>query len=330
MISLNSISNSNGFKVMWSLSLRRTCVAVSGLFLMSAGAAYAAGVTIQYANEAGTPLMTYSDVNCAQAVQFTDNGNNSYTLQCAPGGVTPPTVEKPSNCIASVTAGTMSNGVVPVMLSAGQCTTNGNTVTYQWTRSPSGSIPNNATSDSLTQGSASVSYSYQMRACYDVTNAATCSNWQTPTGSPIVVPGSGGGGGGVDSCPSNGVINTTLPWGGTVFGNAGASGILVAKFTVPTGLTTKYVTINVSEYQSTATTRYVTVSSNPCDFTQGLLPAQYAVYYGPYFTTTGVAGYPQLIGGQTYYVNLRNLNSNGTTSCLSGACNVQVVMSIYK
>jgi hypothetical protein len=200
--------------------------------------------------------------------------------------------------------------------------------TYTWKRNEveiTGNGSSTTNSIGANTATTAVTYTYAVQACVA---GVGCSSEITKAYTQ-----DGVGGGGVDYCPSTGVTRVTLPWAGSVKGDAGASGILVAAFTVPLGLTTKYATINISEYQSTAITRLVSVSPNACGFSsaQGaLLAPQHVMYFSEYFTTTGVTGYPKLEGGKTYYVNLRNQNANGGTTCSSGACQVLISMGILK
>jgi hypothetical protein len=161
---------------------------------------------------------------------------------------------------------------------------------------------------------------------------------------------------GTDFCSNYSQVTfIDVPWGGQAISGGGAgsffkNGVLVARFTVPAGYGSAFGSkgrIEYAEYVDSSTYRQASLSSKACDFRgvatntserykSDLTNATYPLIWAAsntsaaYFTVTGTAlATPQLVAGQTYYLNLRNyspyLNGGaGGNSCGSTTCNAIV------
>ncbi len=207
---------------------------------------------------------------------------------------------------------------------------NGATVTGQRTAQYAETLPANT-------GTASITYSYDARACA----GASCSAWTSPL-TTVSVSGSTVSVGFCSQYPKVTIVD--LPWGGTV-DTAGASPngfepdmVFVGRLTVPVGATSSTAgQVRFVEYVDGQAYRVMNVSTQACDF-RGFIPGS-ASNTDP----TG-ANYPLkwsndinpqilfqmhpglfnavLTPGQTYYFNLRNINwVTGQLSCFTGTCN---------
>lgn len=308
-----------------TVSLFQAAVRTALFLAFSGGAALSHAATV-----------TYSDPAC-DSFQLQGSGG-SYTLICVPGGGG---ATAPSGCsVTPMTTISLGSSGGSVTLN-GTCTTNviGSTV-YKWTRTGGSSGTQTYTGASVTEtlpanpGTSAVTYSYTMQAC----NGTDCASGVVKT---VTVAAGGSSGGGGDFCGQyTNVSQVNLPWNGSVRGSAGSQGVVVGKFTVPAGFSsTSYGMVTVVEYGTGAITRTVTVSPFACDFRSGTditgatapMISKIVSTFGEYFSTTNLGqGYPVLIPGQTYYVNVRNRDWSGANTCYSGTCDVTLTVKAPK
>ena len=156
---------------------------------------------------------------------------------------------------------------------------------------------------------------------------------------------------GTDLCGQyTNVVRVNLPWGGHLDshqnGGFPAGGVLVGRLTVPSSATGSSIpgTVSVVEYIDGQAQRTMTLSPSACDF-RGFQPGvpppmdasgvknpmdwEFGINPNQLFKLSGMPGNnPALVPGQTYYINIRNLNYNtGTTSCTTTNCNVRITVN---
>jgi len=155
--------------------------------------------------------------------------------------------------------------------------------------------------------------------------------------------GGGGGGGGAGFCNQYSKVEQfSMAWGDsrtryktTDYGGFNDGTVVVASFTVPSS-PASYATAGYSawaEWGSPPTYRHLTLSKSPCDFrdpdgtgVNGPLAATAGTVPLINFNVGGPAGSGNdstmsLVPGQTYYLNIRNLNCGG------GSCDASTTMA---
>ena len=284
-------------------------------------------------------------------------GSVTYTVSATGGGNQGPPASAtvtwvnqvslpPSGCTLTANPTSLPVGGGAVLLTA-TCSGGGAPTQYSWT---GGGIP------ALTVGNVQ-NPSLTATTTFTVTpsNSAGSGNTASVTVTVASGGGGGGGGGGGQSFCANyqNVIFLDVPWGGVADTRSSGqnflpNGILVAKFTVPSGWTNGQGSVGkvqAAEFGDPPTYRQASLSTSACDF-RGVANGQYDQYFRdisgqqPYplqwafgntavaeFTVTGNALFrPQLQPGQTYYYNVRNWNpygngGQGSTSCGGSSCN---------
>jgi hypothetical protein len=197
-------------------------------------------------------------------------------------------------------------------------------------------------SDSLpaNTGTTAVSYTYGMTANGSVTAPSI----------QISVPGSSGGGGGGGSwpvsCPGfTKTLNIDLGWTSTDsttrfltsnYGGFGRNDAMVVRLTPPGGSSSySSGTITMAEYGGGPITRFSTISTTPCDFSQSGWFSIYNVSTGTSLSYSLQVGGGQqawimlLIPGTPYYLNVKNTTYTGTQTCTSGS-NCDMFLDFYK
>jgi hypothetical protein len=103
---------------------------------------------------------------------------------------------------------------------------------------------------------------------------------------------------------------------------------VAAKFTVPSGY--ELGKISVAEDGTGPYERTITISPNACDFSPqtALISQITATFVKTFMPAENKWKYP-LISSGTYYINIKNINSFGTSSCPSGSCAMTVRLEGY-
>jgi len=301
-----------------------------------------ASITLGSASQVATPGGCLYQVSARNAQM--GNGQSNATVVWSN---TPPPA--PSGCTVTANPTTVPQTGGTVNLSA-SCTGGGAASSYAWTKNGTAMTGTGSTnSDTLGANSG---------ATATVTYAVVASNagGSAPSTSVGVVwtgagGGGGGGGGGTYSCTG---FTTTLSapdltWSGTSplavnssdLGSFGTNTAMVIGVT-PTGAggASNYGRLAIFEYGAQKYNGIATVSTSPCDFNVApptLAPAGgSAVNGGPdpalFFTVGGGVQswwYFDMTGGTKYYINIKNANSNGTSSCPAGA-NCSIRVELYK
>src|SRR5207248_2445836 len=166
----------------------------------------------------------------------------------------------------------------------------------------------------------------------------------------ISVPGSSGGGGGGGSwpvsCPGfTKTLNIDMPWSSTDsssrlltsnFGGFGSNDAMVVRISPPGGSGSySSGTVSMAEYGGGPITRFSTISTTPCDWSQAGWFSAYNVSTGTSLSYSLQVGGSQqawitlLMPGTTYYLNVKNTTYTGTQTCPSGSqCNM--FLDFYK
>jgi hypothetical protein len=191
---------------------------------------------------------------------------------------------------------------------------------YAWTNCASTTSTCLATSNSA----GTQNYSVQATNVIGTSTAASVGvTWQQSTTPP-------------DFCASySSVISTSVPWGSSPtiytkdFGPLKSGGVAVIAIVIPSTISpAAWGRLQWAEYVDPRGDRQVTLSRSPCDF-RGV---DASGVNGPLVVTGGVSGdvyynlgaarfgYPEghVSAGQTYYVNMRQINGCGS----SGSCNM--------
>jgi hypothetical protein len=215
---------------------------------------------------------------------------------------------------------------------------------YYWAKNGAPFGTSASISDQLpgNSGNSAVNYRYELNACA----SASC---LPSTSVTISVPAQGGGGGGGGagwpiSCPGfTKTLNIDMPWQSTDsgsrilssnYGGFGANDALVVRLTAPAGSASYSTgTISMAEYGGGPVTRFSTISTTPCDFSQ-------AGWFSLYNVSTGTSlSYSLQVGGAqgayvflmqpgtTYYLNVENKTYEGAPTC-PGTCNM--FLDFYK
>ena len=236
----------------------------------------------------------------------------------------------------------------PVVLSA-NCS-NYSPTAYYWAKNGTPFANTASISDQLpgNTGTTGVNYVYELNACAATACLPSTSvTISVPTGTS---GGGGGGGGGASgwpvSCPGyTKTVAIDLPWQSTDattrvltanYGGFGSNDALVVRFTPPAGSASSGDgSISMAEYVDPRTTRFSTISTSPCDFSQTNWFTTWNVSTGSTLNYSLQVGGSQqssimlLQPGVTYYLNVRNTDSNGTHTCASGTtCNM--FLDFYK
>ena len=217
------------------------------------------------------------------------------------------------------------------------------TLTANCTQSPASySWTGCSSSGSTCQASASVvgpaSYSVTATNSFGTSTPATANvTWSSPPAT------------GADFCGQYpNVVRATLTWGGNIdsyqHGGFPSNAIFVGRITVPqTATGTTPGVVSVVEFIDGQAQRIMTISPSACDF-RGFTPGvggsvdptgannplgwAYGINPNIFFGLAGMTGSgPKLQPGQTYYVNIRNRDFNGTDSCLTSNCNVRLTVN---
>jgi hypothetical protein len=98
-----------------------------------------------------------------------------------------------------------------------------------------------------------------------------------------------------------------------------------------TALAPSYGSISAYEYATPKTTRTAVISTNPCDFTNTIGSPYYVEIGASWDWSTLLLSAQQflyhevrMVPGTTYYINVRNTNSVGTSTCSVSACDMAV------
>lgn len=206
----------------------------------------------------------------------------------------------------------------------------GGTTPYNYLWTPSGS------------NSPSISSNPTATTTYSVTATDNAGGSSTQAVTVTVSSGGGGGGGGLANCTNQGFTVITgnsgsggtgvssggvVPWGtfaqsySTASGNFGNNVVWLWTITASSQPTNRFGSFVISEYGGGSTSRQISVSTQPCDFSGSALSVSQfgntaTMYFGVF--TPGV-GYAGMTAGQTYYVSARNQQSSGP-SCTTGNC----------
>jgi hypothetical protein len=272
----------------------------------------------------------FSNTNC-NSFTLTDNGGGNFTLNCQTS--TPGTF----GCSVgqSISAPTVAQGVT---LTA-NCSNAAGSIAYTWSAASANavgcpSIPSGASQASLTApgGLTALSCGYNLSANDGATTATGNRTVNYATGGG----GGGGGGGGFSgSCP--GIKHTAYlieSWANPVkvyTANAGGfniNDVAVIQFTTGS-LTVDGRTGGISgvEFGSATSPRFMTLSTQPCDFTSGnVLASNTSTAPQISFSVgTNSIGAPQLSINTTYYVNVMNV---APASCaVTGICDMDFQMA---
>jgi len=173
----------------------------------------------------------------------------------------------------------------------------------------------------------------------------------TANGVTISVPagssgGGGGGGGWPVSCPGfTKTLNIDLPWTSTNsatrlqtsnYGGFGSNDAVVVRMTAPAGSASYSAgTISMAEYGGGPVTRFSTISTSPCDFSQAGWFSAYNVSTGTSLSYSLQVGGSQqawvylMMPGTSYYLNVKNTTYTGTQTCTSGS-NCDMFLDFYK
>ncbi len=216
---------------------------------------------------------------------------------------------------------------------------------YAWVKNNAAVGSNASLSDSLpaNSGTSAVSYVYGLTAC---TTICAPTAWLT-----ISVPaGTGGGGGGGGGWPVScsgfsKTLNIDLPWASTDsstrlltsnYGGFGRNDAVVVRLSPPGGSASySSGTVSMAEYGGGPVTRFSTISTTPCDFSQAGWFSLYNVSTGTSLSYSLQVGGSQqawitmLIPGTKYYLNVKNTTYTGTESCTSGV-NCDMFLDFYK
>ena len=250
----------------------------------------------------------------------------------------------PTGCAVTRTA--PSSGTLPQAGGAvelnGACTGGGAVTAWEWRKN--GTLDTTQTTSRFTDtlpantGTASITYSYEARACA----GASCSGWTTPP-TTVAVSGSTVSAGFCSQYSK--VMIVDLPWGGTVDTAASPPGfeadmVFVGRLAVPATATSSVGPgqVRFVEYVDGQAQRVMSLSTEACDF-RGFTPGT------PSATDPTGTNYPikwsndinpviqyqlhpslfnaVLTPGKTYYFNIRNIDwsAGGRPSCLTATCN---------
>jgi hypothetical protein len=185
-------------------------------------------------------------------------------------------------------------------------------------------------------GSSTINIGYSV----DVCNGTAC---MTTAVANVSQAGTGGGGGAGFCSQYSAVLQQDLTFDTTYTSfNAGGfyggadGGVYVGKITMPgTYAPTSSGSISVAEFQGAPTERTMTLSTQPCDFrstltNDGVLgPIKIAYGTSPSLTFSLTSGTKKLFFGQTYYINVRNWDSNNLrATCAAGStCDINISVS---
>lgn len=237
----------------------------------------------------------------------------------------------PTGCTVSVTGSPVpaSGGNATLTIDNNSCANIDGNTTYNWYVTGSNTSLGSGQSylkNYLTNAGAQINDSYSLKAC----NGASC---KTVTKPVVQTAGIGGGGGGTGGtlglCNGKNVIQADITRGGQFFsrdvGGLPDNGIFVGAYKVPAVPTLGSGSVSVAEFQSGSASRQITISSEPCDFRPltnypanltGPLSskAKGNTFFQGYTllqSTAGTTLNPKLVAGNTYYVNVRNLDNQG-------------------
>ena len=219
---------------------------------------------------------------------------------------------------------------------------------YSWVKNNAAIGSNSSSlSDSLpaNSGTTAVSNVYGLTAC---TVASVCAPTAWVTISvPAGAGGGGGGGGGWPlQCPGfTKTLNIDLPWASTDsntrlltsnYGGFGRNDAMVVRLTPPAGSgSASSGTVSMAEYGGGPITRFSTISTTPCDFSQSGWFTTYNVSTGTSLSYSLQVGGAQqawitlLMPGIPYYLNVTNTTYTGTQTCTSGS-NCDMFLDFYK
>jgi hypothetical protein len=91
----------------------------------------------------------------------------------------------------------------------------------------------------------------------------------------------------------------------------------------------------MAEWGGGPVTRFSTISTSPCDFSQATWFSAYNVSTGTSLSYSLQVGGGQqawifmMLPGQTYYLNVKNTTYTGTQTCTSGS-NCEMFLDFYK
>jgi hypothetical protein len=250
----------------------------------------------------------------------------------------------PTGCVASIATNpsTLTNAGGTATVSVSGCSPAN--VTYDWSRNglPGWSTSATPAADPLASGGTIGSTtSFQVNVC----NGSTCIN--VPAGNPLTafVPGTGGGGSGVDlsACVAAGytgkVVDIPYPastanarvFTKTNLGTFGNNDMIIVRF-VAQGPETNVGAMIQMGFDGLDVGRLVTLSTQPCAVATAFPPTstilQSQVSDKPIIRASVdavKAGYAKLTQGVTYYVNYVNRSDyNGSPTCTSSTCGAYI------
>ena len=190
-------------------------------------------------------------------------------------------------------------------------------------------------------GTTAVTYTYGLTACTSTCAPTAWATVQVPAGAT-----GGGQGGGPVSCPGfTKTLFVDLPWVSTDantrvltanYGGFNGGDALVVKLNPPAGVQSSgNGWIAMAEYVNPRYTRFSTISTTPCDFSQAGWFTLYNVSVGSSLSYSLQVGGTQqsyvtlLMPGIPYYLNVRNTDQYGNQTCpLGSSCNM--FLDFYK
>ncbi len=269
-------------------------------YLALAGTALLATVSLPAA--AATITLTIDDSGTCTGTWTTTGTGSGTTLTCVTGTPPPPTSPAAPTCVQPANP-TITVGQSTTLSLTGCTVVGGGTITYLWKQGPT---PISTTS-SMNTGALASTTTYVGTATAN--NLSTSYN-ATVTVNPIVSAG---------SCAGLTAINLgDIRFDGSQTDSSGMRGTAVAygRLVMPTGAKGMTASLTVFANGNTTAWRKINVSRSPCDFTtktsQGVTASSYLAFDTPQ------AGYVTVTTADTWYVNIRNEDANGKSTCGAG------------